>query len=216
MTAYKDLGKSELAARQAYERDLCLGISCIAEVRLLTKWSESYKRWLLVVSPRQNRDISRSGSLDDETGFIMLRRKDGTKLYLELDQHVEVVKASVEKGDRYRVSTVRYIYAIWESPDDCLIGWHYHPDLGVTFPHVHVYDKKTDEEKQMGRKPSLLHKLHIPSGRVSLEDVIHFAITELGVVPNKKRENDWQQVLKETSARFEASKSWGQKPPDRD
>ena len=182
---------------------------------LLTKWSETYKRWLLVVSPRKSRDISGAGSLDEETDFIMLRRKDSSKLYLELDQHVEVVKVATEKGDRYRVSTVRYIYAIWESPDTCLVGWHYHPDLDVSFPHVHIYDKKTEEEKKAGLKPSLLHDLHIPSGRVSLEDVIHFAITELGVLPDKKRQDDWQQVLKETSARFEANKSWGQKPPDR-
>ena len=143
----------------------------------------------------------------------MLRRKDGSKLYLELDQHIDVVKVTTPKGDRYRVSTLRYIYAVWKDPHNCLIGWHYHPDLEVPFAHVHVYDRKTEEEKKAGQKPFLLHNMHIPSGRVSLEDVVRFAITELDVLPDKKREQDWEQVLKDTGSRFEANKSWGHKPP---
>ena len=180
----------------------------------ITKWNKSLNRWFLDIS-RRKKDVSATGSMEAETDFIMLRRKDGSKLYLELVQHIELAKAATEKGDRYRVSTLRYIYGIWENPDKCLLAWHYHPDLDVSFPHIHVYDRKTEEEKKAGQKPGILHALHIPSGRVSLEDVIQFAIIELGVIPDRKREKDWQQVLKETSARFEANKSWGQKPPDR-
>jgi hypothetical protein len=214
LSAVDDLAKTERAARQAYEQDLRLVISCVADVICLTKWNKRLNRWFLDISRRKT-DVSATGSMEVETDFIMLRRKDGSRLYLELVQHIEIAKVATEKGDRYRVSTLRYIYGIWESADKCLLSWHYHPDLDVPFPHMHVYDRKTEEEKKAGQKASILHGLHIPSGRVSLENVIQFAIIELGVLPDKKREADWQQVLKETSARFEANKTWGQKPPER-
>lgn len=205
--------KTEKAARQGYETDLRRAISCIADVMLLTKWSGDQKRWLLVLSPRKSKDTPGVGSMDEATDFIMLKRKDGSKLYLEIDQHIEVLKVPTEKGYMFRVSTLRYIYAIWETPDVPLIGWHYHPDMEVSFPHVHIYDRTTEGEKAAGQKPHIVHKLHIPSGRVSLEEVIRFAVLELGVLPDKKQEKDWQDILSDTERRFEESKSWGKKPP---
>lgn len=50
-----------------------------------------------------------------------------------------------------------------------------------------------------------LHRRHIPSGRVPLEDVIRWLITELEVVPI--REN-WEEILVETREKFMASQSW--------
>ncbi len=214
MPDLENLAKTEIAARQSYEKDLRLAISCLADVNLLTKWSKKYERWLLLVSQRASKgDVTGQGSLDDETGFLMLKRKDGSKLFLELDQHVQVLKVNTDKGARYRVSTVRYIYAIWKSPDDCLVGWHYHPDLDVAFPHVHVYDKTDEAQKMAGCKPFMLNGMHMPSGRVSLEEVIKFAIIELEVIPEKKRAEDWEKILSETGDRFETNKTWGQRAP---
>lgn len=125
--------KTEKAARNCYERDLRLAISCVADVSILTKWSAGLKRWLLVASLRRNKDMLASGSMSEDTEFIQLRCKGNTKLYFELDQHIEVLKISTPRGDRYRVSTLRYIYCIWSDPDTPLIAWHYHPDLDVPF-----------------------------------------------------------------------------------
>ncbi len=213
MLGSNNLERTEKAARNCYERDLRLAISCVADVSILTKWSAGLKRWLLVASLRRNKDMLASGSMSEDTEFIQLRCKGNTKLYFELDQHIEVLKISTQRGDRYRVSTLRYIYCIWSDPDTPLIAWHYHPDLDVPFPHFHVYDRLDEADKKIGLKVSTLHGLHIPSGRVSLEEVIRFAIVELGVVPHKSREHDWSEVLRQTSARFEAQKTWGQSPP---
>lgn len=208
------LEQTEKAALQAYQADLHRAISCIADVMLNTRKSESSDKWLLFVSPRTNKDVKAVGSEGEDTDLIMLRCKDQSKLYMELDQHVRVIKVVTDKGDRFRVSTIKYVYAIYKTIDDAFVGWHYHPDLeGVKIPHMHIYDKNSDEEKKAGCKPHIVHNMHLPSGRVALEDVIAFAITELNVVPEKKRADDWQKVLTETSARFENNKTWGKRPP---
>ena len=211
----ENLEKTEIAALRAYEKDLYRAISCIADVALNTKKSESSDKWLLFVSPRKNKDVKGIGfDGDEDTDLIMLRCKDQTKIYMELDQHVRVVEVRTDKGPRFRVSTVKYIYSFFRPADDAFVGWHYHPELvGVKIPHMHIYDKNTNEETKAGCKPHILHDMHLPSGRVSLEDVIAFAISELNVVPDKKREHDWRKVLGETSARFEENKTWGTRAP---
>ncbi len=165
-------------------------------------------------SPRTNKDLEGVGSLDEDSDFIMLRCEDGSKLYFELVQHVNVIKIETEKGERFRVSTIRYIYAFWRTPDDVLAGWHYHPDLHIKFPHLHVYDRNDEAERKAGCKPFLLHGMHMPTGRVALEDVIKFAIREMKVVPEKNRAGDWEKILAETSTRFEENKTWGSRAPE--
>mgnify|MGYP001271409931 FL=1 len=44
-----------------------------------------------------------------------------------------------------------------------------------------------------------LDKLHIPTGRVSIEAVIRMLITEFGVRPLRE---DWEKRLNETESRF--------------
>jgi hypothetical protein len=211
----ENLEKTEKAALQAYEQDLHKAISCIADVTLYTKKSESSDKWLLMVSPRKNKDVKgTSAEGDEDTDLIMLRCKDQSKIYMELDQHVKVVKVDTDKGARFRVSTLKYVYAFYKPVDDAFVGWHFHPELeGIKIPHMHIYDKNTDEETKAGCKPHIVHNMHLPSGRVSLEDVIAFAIYELNVLPDKKRQDDWGKVLTETSARFEENKTWGTRAP---
>ena len=50
-----------------------------------------------------------------------------------------------------------------------------------------------------------IHKHHFPTGRVSLEDVLHLAIKEFGAKPARA---DWEEVLEETQATYEALRTW--------
>ena len=67
------------------------------------------------------------------------------------------------------------------------------PDL----PHLHV-------TSQAGTA-AITRKQHIPTGRVSLESVVRFAIAELGVRPIR---DDWGRVLDAGQAAFDARRTW--------
>jgi hypothetical protein len=49
-------------------------------------------------------------------------------------------------------------------------------------------------------------KFHLPTGWVTIESVIHFALTDMGVTPLRK---NWQQVLAESERKFRA---WTARP----
>lgn len=191
------VAKTEKEARQAYEADMRKILSCVADVNAITKWSDRFNCWILSTTLR-GIDFEAIGSSDEITEFLTLRTDNGKKIYFEVDHQILVVK----EQDGFRVSTRKYVYAIWETPEKDLFGWHYHPgNDGINFPHVHIHNDH------------LLQGMHIPSGRVSLEDVIRFLIIELKVSPDKRRKEDWEKVLAETGAKFEAIKTWGKKHP---
>jgi predicted RNA-binding protein len=47
--------------------------------------------------------------------------------------------------------------------------------------------------------------LHVPTGRVPLEDVIRFAVQEQNVIARKA---DWKDILDQTEATFRTKKTW--------
>jgi hypothetical protein len=50
-----------------------------------------------------------------------------------------------------------------------------------------------------------LHKLHLPTGRVSIEAVIRFLIEDLEVAPLR---DDWRAVLDRHEDLFRQTRSW--------
>ncbi len=80
-----------------------------------------------------------------------------------------------------------------------LIAWHWHPrgNSQVTWPHAHIPRHTT---------PLDLSKAYVPTGRISVEAVIRFAIDEVGTVPLRA---DWRAVLEETEKGFFESRTWG-------
>lgn len=74
------------------------------------------------------------------------------------------------------------------------LAFHWHPDApGVSFPHVHLGPGLAMRADLIG--------VHVPTGHVALEDVLRFAISELGVQP---RRPNWASLLEHTRAASEA------------
>lgn len=104
-------------------------------------------------------------------------------------------------GERRSV-TIRsrdYAYQILVRDGPELIAVHWHPgrEDQPDFPHVQITG-------QAGMV-SIQKRHHIPTGRVSLESVIRFAIEELGVRPLRP---DWDRVLAAGQAAFDARRTW--------
>jgi len=123
-----------------------------------------------------------------------MQTKSGEPLFLEFSQTTELVDDTRFPGEK-RLSTRAYYYGVRRDPDDLdsIISWHWGPLSDAAHPYHHIHTGVTDP---LGKGK----KLHIPGGgRVTLEEVIYFLIDEWDVIPARE---DWQEVLKETLARF--------------
>jgi hypothetical protein len=104
------------------------------------------------------------------------------------------------KGER-KVKTRYYSHTVTrdDMSSDEVFSWQWHPLAdGPTYPHLHVHGGEL-----LGTS---LHKLHVPTGRVFLEDVISFLIKDVGVVPATE---DWQEVLERNLELVNAHGTWG-------
>jgi hypothetical protein len=132
-------------------------------------------------------------------GYFRVTRRDDSHLFIDINQEIE----EPTETNEYRVSTRYYLYSIADSDQNDLIGFHYHPELNedpVLYPHIHAYANK--DERFL---PLNLHRRHIPSGRIALEDVIRWLIDELEMKPNR---DDWDAVLTSAREKFKSNQSW--------
>jgi hypothetical protein len=132
--------------------------------------------------------------------FAILDRRNGQALNLEI-RHRFVVRRPEGSHGLWTASTTEYIYRVSDERDDVLAAWHWHPMEQTSgddapWPHLHAY----------GAHDTLtLHKLHLPTGRVGLEAVVRFLVSDLGVVP---RRADWRAILDRAEAHFREHRSW--------
>lgn len=132
----------------------------------------------------------------DGTGERLILRSVMTYRY---DDHPDY------KGER-KVVTLDYAHSIADICPETgkereRFAWHWHPSIqAYDFPHLHI-------DKGM---PDGLGKLHLPSGRVAIEQVMLFMIDDLGVSPaGKPDERDTQvEILKATLERFKIHRTW--------
>jgi hypothetical protein len=132
--------------------------------------------------------------------FAILDRRNGQALRLELRHRYAVSEAQGERGS-WTVSTAEYIYEVADESDEVIAAWHWHPTSGQAgdeahWPHLHAY----------GTRDTLtLHKLHLPTGRVSIEAIVRFLIEDLDVVPGRE---DWRAVLDRHEDVFRQTRTW--------
>jgi hypothetical protein len=98
----------------------------------------------------------------------------------------------------WRLTTSAYYYAFSTTAGEELLAFHWHPHVGPTHPHLHV------AAAAKGALPHL-HKRHVPTGRVALEDVLRFAIADLRAKP---RRQNWKSVLARSQEGFNRGRSW--------
>jgi hypothetical protein len=132
---------------------------------------------------------------------VSLHQKDGGTLYLQAMQRFTFVDHPDFKGER-KVSTQEYAYTL--SPhDDLRVGlfcWEWNPNSEVwPDPHAHVL-RGDPEARGLG-------KLHLPTGRVALEDVLKFCIVHQGV-ETIGNHDDAMAGLEDSLRRFRGFATW--------
>jgi hypothetical protein len=116
---------------------------------------------------------------------------------LFLDARIIFRLVKDERTKIWKASTRGYNYQISDSHKREILCYQWHPSVAPVFPHLHV-----GPGSEVG---DILRKAHIPTGRVSLEEVLRLAIDEFGVRALKA---NWSTVLKSTQEKFEKFRSW--------
>lgn len=128
-----------------------------------------------------------------DVGISMQR--SGDRFQLDTLFHVRPIPMEKEPG-RWRVTTLQYIHEIIDQHGKRLAAWHWHPEnkrSHATFAHLHV------------AAGAPFSSLHYPTGRVTIEEVVRFAITELGIEP---AHGNWEGPLQESEKRHRSYSSW--------
>ena len=117
---------------------------------------------------------------------------------------VVVLYSIVPASDNPRqwiTSVKQYEYAIENETGQEILAYHWHPNSRNTppWPHLHIGSAVLHANYKD------LHKAHVRTERIALEDVLWFAINELKVPPTKRREHDWRDVLAQERETFERS-----------
>lgn len=83
-----------------------------------------------------------------------------------------------------------YNYEILDATDREIVAYQWHPQgrSPITWPHFHLGPAAGELWRPLSRA-------HFPTGMLSIQDVLQFAIREFGVSP---RRANWETVLSHT------------------
>jgi hypothetical protein len=110
-----------------------------------------------------------------------------------------VVETDDEDRGPWKVKTEAYEHYLRTAEGKDIIAFHWQPGgNGPDWPHLHVGTIALAKDGLLDRKA------HVPTGRVAVEQVLRFAIAELGV----ESDDDWEQVFAVTQGRFETYRTW--------
>lgn len=88
---------------------------------------------------------------------------------------------------RWSNDIVAYMYALRTSAGVELVTWHWHPGVPNTPPNPHLH---LGPAARIGTEG--LHRAHLPTGIVTVADIVRCAITKFRVEPLR---GDWQAIL---------------------
>lgn len=112
----------------------------------------------------------------------------GVRLKLTVRQHFRMF----DLAGRHTLIVVGYQYALCDAAEKEISAYHWHPSGRSRFTQPHLHLGRAAQIKQRD-----LASAHLPTGHVSLADVIELAIDGFGVVP---RIETWREVIAEARA----------------
>jgi hypothetical protein len=125
------------------------------------------------------------------------RLRSNPAFFLSVLIQYKLTKAEGERGP-WKVSTAAYAYGLHDKEQSEIISYHWHPGVGRRYPHLHLGAGSGVAQ--------YLEKVHVPTRRISLEEILRFAIEELRVRPLRR---DWEKVLELAQSQFEKFRTWG-------
>jgi hypothetical protein len=147
----------------------------------------------------------------DEEAVLILPKNEPINLGKANGEHVRlfaaqrfVVIPDLNNPGEYKTRTREYVYKFSDDAGEVL-EWHWHPSRGRRETHMHCRFRRAT--KPWGLTPGALH---LPTSRVAFEDIVRFAIGDLGIQP---RRDDWEVIIGEALMAFEAWRTWSGAAP---
>lgn len=177
-------GRSPHEAVQSFKAALSRAVSCITPS-------------VITLGPRPYEPGPGSKLLALNDNRAVALSHPTTKIALRVAVNYRIVEDPQQRGG-WAITTARYEYALEDDQEREFLIYQWHPQGSspVTYPHLHI--------GQMAGLPPrglITSHTHLPTGRIALEDLLRLAIEQLGVHP---RRPDWERVLTESQAAFEA------------
>jgi hypothetical protein len=170
-------GNSPHQAVRNFIEPLNRAVSCVTKSVLVTTGSDPANQRHAVVLNNGNPVALRSNPA----------------LLLTLLMHYKVTEAQGQLGP-WKVSTVAYLYSVQDKQGHEFFSYHWHPTSTpqYDFPHLHAHS-------------GILAKIHLPTRRISLEEILRLVITQLNVKPLKR---EWEKVLRDTQQAHQKFRTW--------
>lgn len=109
----------------------------------------------------------------------------------------------MRESGTWTVATTAYYYSfqLREEGKRELLTFHWHPEDAGAFavPHLHV------GQGGLGEGAIFSPKWHVPTGWIVVEDVIRYAIGQLGARPLRQ---DWEASLEQVRTEFTEQRPW--------
>jgi len=129
---------------------------------------------------------------------VRLRDRDNRRQYdLRITQNYRIIEAEGDRGP-YKTTTTAYMYTIGDAGGHEIFGYHWHPNTGIRFPHLHL-----EHGANIGLQ--ILHRAHFPTGRMSIEDFLEFVIDTFKLDTRRPR---WRATLKQSHEAFKKWQTW--------
>jgi hypothetical protein len=129
-------------------------------------------------------DIALAGGLP-----VRIGRRASLAIVVKQNYHLTEHPNS-PRDHRWNLQVDTYIYRLLDADHRELISWHWHPKDPNSAKHHHLH---LGPAAQVGRVE--FHRAHLPTGIVTLADVVRSAIMDFHVEP---RREDWQAILDAT------------------
>jgi len=185
-------GRNPNAAFQQFIDPLRSALNCVTQERLTASRQHTYEVGTIY------------SVLLNDLNPVRLRTAAGIlPVYMSVGQQVRIIKTEEPADPRgpYKIQIVEYFYDLRSDDHTELLTFHWTPEAEgdgvVTFPHLHAGSAIIAQDAPI--RPRDFHKIHIPTGRVSVEAIIRLAITEFGAIPLKR---NWVDELNRTEAAF--------------
>lgn len=178
-------GRTPRKAVENFLRPIQLALSCVTDAQIARSGNDSITtEHVLVVAGGEP---------------IVLARTSGSALQARILQKYRIVRAEGQRGP-WKVKTTAYFYTLEDRDGREIISYQWHPTGkgALPYPHLHLGDAAEVVRAE-------LQGAHIPTGRLSLEQFLRFAIETFRVRP---RRHDWRDVLFGTRRRFEQWRTW--------
>ena len=137
------------------------------------------------------------GILTINNGQPLSLQSDGQQIDITCSISYKIHEAGTQGLTQWRVSTLGYIHTVTLN-GALAVEFHWHPDDGSNVWYPHIHSRLAGPGRERGG-------IHIPSGRVLIEDVLIFA-HERGAVALK---DDWEAVVSRIKKRVAAESTWG-------